>query len=409
MSKLSDFMRKNGRLPGIKLVIRPLDSSRPGTIEVTNFISYSFNSSIFIPVDSFSFTFANPTSDKRFTDYVAEGDIAVLTTAEGGTSGGQNITTGIIDAIEVETTTEGEFVHIHGRDMMSQFEDQSAVSINDKPIYAARVTVAQAIDMLRGNTRIPGVKLQQAPAGAFLLATDPGESKLSALQRFIEPLNCLAWSDPSGNLVVGRPNQGQSSTGLIVLDRENRVANCASIKVSRSSTQIPNVVLPVWAGQENIDQRNLIEQRLLNKATGPSRLLKLKHFVQKTIVVSTPHGSDPQSLSDINMIKVGGANLLQAYAVREIARANIQELIVQAVVPGHFNDDMTPFAQDTCYDVYYPRGDVDEKLYCFQVEYSLSKEQGPRTSLYFCKLGRIVAGISVSAVEKKLVKKGLFS
>jgi prophage tail gpP-like protein len=369
-----------------------------------DFISYSFSSSILIPVDTFSFTFAAP-DGPPFYEQVKEGDQAVLE------ANGYSVSTGVIDSIEIGIDGDGgEMVTVTGRDLLCQLEDQDAISVQDKPIWANRAPLIQAVKTLVENTVIQKVVLQDAPTGNYLFATEPGETKLSALQRFCEPLNCIFWLSGDGSLVVGKPNMRQAPAGEIIVSKSRRYSNVTAIKVLRSSTQIPNIIVPIWSGQEATQDRTPVGQRIYNAAAGPNRLRSLKWNVPKGVVVSAPNGSDAQSLSQINTIELAngqrlrdevfpivgdqaaGGSILQAYAKREIARANHKEVIVQASLPGHYNDNARPFQVDTCYNVSYDRGSIEEKMYLFQVEYSMDRS-GQRTLLYFCRLGTIVADV----------------
>lgn len=378
---------KSGRLPPVQLIIKPLDGSPQ--ISVTQFLSYSFNSNIMVPVDSWSFNFAAPDDATPFPERVKEGDICVLL------ANGQTIATGIVDQIEIETDEEfGEKITVTGRDLMGQLEDQDAISFDSKPLWANKFTVRQALEALLHNTRIPGVELRDAPAKAYLFATEPAEKKLAALQRYLEPLNCVAWSGPSGKLIVGRPNMAQKPIGTLILSRARRIANVTNIRVTRSATQIANIVVPIWSGQENVTDRVAPEGVLYNAAAGPTRLRKLGHRVPKTVVVSSPSGADPQELSGINALAVaGGSNILQAYAKREIARENQKEMIVQVSLPGHFNENGDPFLVDQVYKIEYDRGSVDEAMYLFSVDWQVSEEGGQKSVLTFCRLGTIVSDV----------------
>lgn len=398
MTALSDFLQKNGRFPPVSLIIKPLDGDRE-SIEIKQFLSYRFDQSIIIPVDTFTFTFTQPGSNQNFSEFVQEGDIAIVK------ANGVELSTGIIDMVEIETAEDGEKVTVTGRDLMGQLEDNSAVDARNKPIWGNEVTVSQAIGLLTANTRIGAPIFQGIPGGPFLLATEPGESKLTALQRFLEPLNCLAWMSPTGRIMVGRPNMGGEPLDDLEMDREARFSNVLSMRATRSSTQIPNIILPVWSGQESTQEHVKPDQVVYNSSSGPTRLRKLGHIVQRAIVVSSPQGSSPQDLSDVNQIRVAGSNLLQAYALREIARANVNELIVQASVKGHYNSDLEPYTQDTIYNVSYPRADIDGKMYLFQVSYEFGYETGQKTSLSFCKLGRIVARTSIESVQREIKKR----
>lgn len=397
-SAISRTIEKEGRFPSVSLIIKPLDATAPSngvgglvasllgqSVSIERFLSYQFSASILVPVNSFSFQFVAP-DGPPLPDQVKEGDIAVISAND------VTIATGIVDVVEVETDSEtGEKGVVNGRDLMSQLEDQDAISLDSKPIWANSFTVVNAVRKLLDNTRITSVESRDVPSSTYLLATEPGESKLAALQRFLEPLNCVAWNGPDGRLIVGKPNMAQRATGRLILNREKRVSNVLSMRATRSSTSIPNAMVPVWIGQETTVDRVSPEQVLLNGAAGPSRLFRLGHRVPKSVVVSTPTATDPQGLSSINALKAGGANLLQSYAKRELARRNVSELVVQVVVPGHFNELGEPFQVDTVYYIEYDRGNVYENMFLFQCDYELTESGGQRTNLWFCKLGTIVA------------------
>lgn len=407
MSALSEFLKKNGRAPQVSLVITPLDKSRK-QINLTQFVSYQFTTSILIPVDQFQFTFTLPDVAGGIDKYINEGDVAELyagtgvtvnTSAQGPVKTESLICTGIIDVIDVESTMDGgDLVTVTGRNLLGQLEDNNAVNLQNKCIWGIDVPVTTAAGTIIQGTRIRGLIAQDAPSGSNLFATEPGESKLSAILRYIEPLNCVIWSDPSGYMKIGRPNMSQAPMGRLVCGRSSRFSNVNSMKVVRSSTQIPNTIISVWTGQESVVNRVSIDQVFNNPASGPSTLRGFGHKVQRTIVTSTPEGSNPQALSDANKLRLAG-NTLQNYAVRELAKENIKEIQVQANVKSHFNDDLTPFLIDQVYQVTYERGGVSEAMYVYQVEYSMDAEKGPRTAIYLCRKGCIVGGSSKGAVN----------
>jgi prophage tail gpP-like protein len=399
-SPLLTFIQKNGRTPPVGLVITPLDTTRD-QISVTKFLTYKFEASVLIPIDAFSFTFSLPGGNADIDEFIQEGDIAELT------ANGETVCTGIIDVVDVETTLDGgTVVMISGRNVLGQLEDQCAVNTSDLPMYFKSISLASAAGNVIQNTRVRGLAIQGSPSGIFEFATEPGETKLDALQRFVEPLNCVIWSDPQGYLIVGRPNMGAAPSGDLYCDVNKRISNVMSIKAVRASTQIPNVMIPIWTGQEAVTQRVSAEQRILNPAQGPKRLRLAGQILQRAVVTSMPSGSDAGSASDINRITVGGSNQLQLNAIREMQRENVKEIEVQVNVKGHYNDDLMPFLVDQVYNINYPAAGVTEKMYLYQVEYSLDASKGPRTSLYFCRLGCIVAGLSTSPITRTYLPVG---
>lgn len=392
---LLKHVSESGRMPPVSLMIRPLAESggslvsqmSSAPIYLDRFLSYSFTSSILIPVDTFSFTLAAP-DGPPVSDLVNEGDVVSIFAND------IPIATGIIDQTQIQIDpNSGEQATLSGRDLMAQLEDQDAISLDSTPMFANSLPIASVVTRLISDTRITKYELRGAPSRSYLFATEPGESKLAALQRFLEPLNCVAWMGPTGHVIVGKPDMSSEPVGKIYVRKADRQSNALSMSVTRAAATIPNVIVPVWSGQELTVDRVGKQQRLNNAAKGPSRLFKLGHRLPKTVVVSTPQATDPQGLSAVNAIAAGGGDLLQSYAKRELARANVAEMIVQAVVPSHFNEHGEPYVTDTVYHVEYDRGGVDELMYLFQCDYDMTAESGQRTNLYFCRLGTIVSDV----------------
>ena len=390
-TKMEEYLDKYGRFPPVKLRHKPLDPNESSNV-LENFISYSFDSSVVVPVDIFNFTFAAPDDPRPLPRVIKEGDIVQLDAND------KIVCTGIIDQTEVHVSAQqGEQATIVGRDLMGQFEDQSAVNNKAAPIFGKKLTVAQTFANLQKNTRIPGLIMSDAPVGSYLFGTEPGESKLAALQRYLEPLNCLAWTNNDGKIIIGRPDMSSKtpSLGKLICSKKDRFSNVIDMRAIRASTSIPNIVCCVWTSQEQVQNLLPKNQILNNRASGPSRLAKFGHYVPRMVVVSNPSSGGPQGYRDVNdLVVAGGAgSLLQAYGKREIARFNVKEIMVECVVAGHYNDNGEPFRPNQMYDIFFDRGDVNEKMYLFHVVYNLTPDQGQTTTLRFCRLGALVSDV----------------
>lgn len=390
---LTNFLGETGRQPRVELLIKSITNEDSPGFRLSNFLSYSFSSSILTPVDTFSFQFVAPQDERPTTQFLKSGHLAQLI--------GNNIpfATGILDTVDVEiSSSEGESVNIEGRDLMGQLEDNETVDTDSKAEYGNNYTIRETLSYLTRNTRIPQsfiIRNVADPSRPYLFATEPGETKLSALQRYLEPLNLVAWMSPEGKIIVGKPNFAQESEGKLYILKDSRRSNVLGMKISRSDTLIPNYIVPIWTGQENTVSRASTEQAIKNPLEGPSRLFKAGHKVIKTIVVSNPQATNPQGLAETNRLTAAGSNLLQAYAKRDLARANINALSVQVKVAGHYNENGEPYIVDTCYDIQCDRAEVDERMYLYSVEYTLTEEEGQITFLNFCPLGTIVADAPV--------------
>lgn len=391
-TNLSRLLSRTGRLPKVELEIKPLEGT--GSMGFDQFVRYQFSSSIVVPIDAFSFEVTAPGDTNAFINYVREGDIATLY------ADGTVVATGIVDQVEIEVDGEsGERASVHGRDLMGQLEDHTAVNIDKKPIWGGNLTIEESCKLMADGTRIRSVVSQDAPVTPTLFATEPGESRISALLRHAEPLNCLLWSDAVGNLNVGRPNFRQGHQGTLVCNRTRRVSNVFSMRATYSSTSIPNKMVVLWSDVQNT-QVGIPENQIFdNAAIGPSRLRQRGHNVIRTVMTSMPNGADAQSLAGAAEFQAASAanqTLLQALAKRELARANMNELIIQAVVPGHFNENGISYRPDQTYMVDFDRGGVNEKMYLFAVEWNLDEDRGQYSILWLCRLGTIVSDARIS-------------
>jgi len=169
------------------------------------------------------------------------------------------------------------------------------------------------------------------------------------------------------------------------------------MRVTRTGTQIPSVIIPVIAGTESLQSTLAPSQAILNPAQEPSRLRTAGHTTTKAVVVSNPNSGDPSEFPIVNNLIVAQqqskqpSSLLNSYALRELARQNFNEVQVQATVPGHYNDSGFPYIPDTTYRVLYDRADLDEVMYLYEVQYQLDEGGGQRSTLHFCRLGTIVS------------------
>ena len=131
-----------------------------------------------------------------------------------------------------------------------------------------------------------------------------------------------------------------------------------------------------------------LEQRIMNPAKGPLRLLNNGHRVPQLINYSFPNPSDSNAAKaeSLNLLQTTLSNMAIGYAAREFAKQNMKELTVEATVGGHYNEAGLPYVADTVYDVDFDRGGVKEAMYLHSVHYSLGEDGGQFTRLEFCKL-----------------------
>lgn len=401
---LDDFTKaldKNGRQPAVKLEVTPLEGGKPFTI--SNFNSYHFASNILVPVDTFTFVF-RPAMPKGGGDtwdkLVRGGDLVQLTVDD------KPLATGFCKVPVIDTDDAGSRVAIEGADMMGYLERSDAVTPESEILYANTAQIGDVLPKIVAGTRIEklGYETRNIPTDvSSIFATEPGESKLAALQRFLEPLNAIAWTTPTGKLVVGRPafdSESQGSLGFRITGDGKRRGNCLNMSIRDNSADIPNAVIVVWTGNEGLATVQKQNERR-NAAEGPKRLYNAGHKLYRCLPVSAPDANDVKSgLPEVSRLIAQGSNYLGSLAAREFARENTNELIVSCAVFGHLNAKGKPYVIDTCYDIVHDAAGLDEKMYLYSVDYELSEDGGQVTHLSFCKLGTIVAdGNSVKAAS----------
>jgi prophage tail gpP-like protein len=394
-------LQTNGQLSPISILVRPVDPNRsafefPALINngafQGSFRSYEFDSSVVIPVDAFQFNFVAPETENIY-DMIKDGDIAVLKYKN------VVLATCMVDSVELDVDAyNGELVTIHGRNLMGQLEDQALINTIDQPIFVKTGSVQSIIQTICGldsnprTTRIQGINLKNVPPGStYQFCAEPGESKLSAMLRFLEALNCLVWMDPFGNINVGKPNFNDYSGSLYAI-KETKRSNVLSYRVVRNSTSIPTSVTAIYSGQEKIPGYVTTNQRLNNNADRPSQLRSDSFFVPKVVVASFINGFDPAFINFLNSTKSTGLTLMQNLAARDIARENMREVLIDVEVVGHANNLGNPYRVDTCYSLTFDRASIEGDLYyCYSVKYKLSEQFGITTTLSFCNLNTIVA------------------
>jgi prophage tail gpP-like protein len=398
MTSLGSLLQRTGTFPGISIQTIPLQRTARvnGTygVRIDRFLRYHFRSSIIVPVDAFSCEFAFPDDPVPVSSRIKSGDIVQIIVQ--GDVGEQVVSTGIIDKVQTRVSSAGEYVQVTGRDLIGQLDGQSVFSVDGEGIWAAQMTPSALFAKLQIGTRIPGLRLQGIRDAAYPLGMEPGETKLQVLLRYLEPINALPWSYPDGRLVLGRPNMNtnQPPSGTWIMSKSLSTSNVLEMQSVRAEATIPSFILPIWAAQVQVQRMVAKIQGIPNNAPGPKRLRELGHRVSKAVIVSEPSADRRDSLNFAATLQaVGLPNLLQTTALREMARLNMHELEVSASIPGHLNEAGAAVVADQSYMIEFDRDGISERMYLYDVEYSLDEKTGPRTTMGFVRMGTICAGV----------------
>lgn len=372
----------------IELECTPASSDRGAKQSLRTFTSYSFDRNMMVPASPFRFNAEGTDRTKRLS--VRSSDTAELFVRN---KEGQAIqlATGFIDETDTNITPQKIGYLLSGRDTLGQMIDNSAIDSNNKIIHVAQISLPNMAEQLRSGTRIPGpIVNQNCPSGAFLFQTNPGETKINALQRYLEYANCLIWSNANGRMVVGKPNMTQDNAGFLQMSYSNpTLNNILECRVRRNTnTAIKQIAVQVQALA--ITDPAAVTIQNLDKdvsASGGGRSIYR--------LFSQGNGMDA-----VNQIQfVGNSAVPQeigaCLARREIALANTHVLEIEAVVKGHINSSGQPYNVDQIYSTFIEDEQVKEDLYLYAVRYDLTLERGMTTTLRLCRLGSLVADVPV--------------
>lgn len=354
--------------------------------------SYSFERNILTPGSAFRFTaegvdvdvrlgirssafvqvFANPTPDTKFP-----------------------IAAGFIDETDTHITPSMVEYVITGRDTIGTLIDNSAIDEKNNIIFVTSISIINAFkNYLIKNTRLSKLNVIDAgvPSAPILFQTNPGETKINALQRYLEYANCLIWSNPLGMPILGKPNMAQAPAGNLICNEDGVGNNALEMRVRRNTnTAIQKIAVQVQdlavTNPSAATKTNLLKEMQEIAPYGGGR------SVYRTFTYG-------QGTDTVNLItQVGGSanpqSIGEQLALRELARENMKVLDVECVVKGHLNDNGIVFNIDQLYAVKCDGEDLDELMYVYSVRYDLTKDRGMLTYLRLCKLGTIVFGVPI--------------
>lgn len=375
-----------------------------GSTGIRLFNSYSFERNLLSPGAPFRFT--APGVNKASRTSIRSGDLVqVMATNKQGQQ--IPIATGIIDETDTHVTpTSVEYV-LTGRDMLGQLIDNAVVDKNNRVVQTKNLSLPSIVQLLINNTRIPQVPVNQnMPGGPLQFSTNPGETKMNTLQRYLEFTNCLVWTAPNGQIVVGKPNsmKGQADGILtcgtsgapppgtpIVLGPAPQSTNVLDVRVRRS---VNNAIRQIVVQLQDLNNVDAGAYTVLNSdddirkcaAAGVGRsVYEVFSYGEGANLVNTlVHVGN----SDGNFKKLG-----EAMAQRVLARENVRILDCEVTLQGHLNSNGNLFDVDQVYYCNFPDDDVAERLYVYSVNFDLTLDHGMITKLRLCKAaGTLVAG-----------------
>jgi prophage tail gpP-like protein len=280
---------------------------------------------------------------------------------------------------------------VTGRDPIGQLVDNAVVDANNRIINTSNATITGIYELLRQNTRIaPGYTPQQCPTGNFLFQTNPGETKINALQRYLQMANCLIWTDELGLVVLGKPDFSQDVSGKLILNATDPSNN--NVLEGRCRRNTNNAIRLIVTQLSTLGQVDAGSYTLYNNDKDVSAVASAG--VGRSVYNTFSYGDGNDVVNQITAVGNSNASpnkLGNAYSQREIARENVKVIEVEMVVQGHLNENDEPYNIDQIYSVTMEDDDLNEDMYVYACDYELTVEHGMMTRLRLCRLGTLVA------------------
>lgn len=351
---------------------------------ITTFTSYAFDRSILTPASAFRFT--APGVDKAARTAIRSGDMVSLYAVDDSLKKWP-LATGFIDETDTHIMPSTVEYVLTGRDTLGQLVDNAAVDADNRIQNTTQISLPSFLQLLIANTRIPQSFIsQQVPNGKVLVVTNPGETKINALQRYLDFMNCLVWTNPDGRIVLGKPNFAQDKSGFLVLSSSSPdLNNCLEVRVRRNVNQaIRKIVTQLQTlGQVDAGQFTVFNHDTDVKASRA-------YGVGRSVYERFSYGSGNDVVNQV--VQVGNQNgspqqIGAALSRREIARDNVKVIDCEVVVQGHMNENGKPYNIDQVYNCQFEDDDVFEDLYVYACSYELTLEHGALTRLRLCRVG----------------------
>lgn len=359
-------------------------------VNLRTFSSYNFERNILVPASPFRFT--APGIDKALRQSIRSGDTVQLYAVNS-----QNqrfpIGTGFVDETDTHIQPQHLEYVVTGRDTVGQLVDNAAIDAQNRVINITQTNLSAILSYLIKNTRIPpGFKAQQVPNGPLLWQTNPGETKINVLQRYLDFTNTLIWSQPNGQLVLGKPDFTQDRQGFLKINSFANLYSPNNVLEARSKRSVNHAIRQIVVQLSTLGQVDA--GSFTNYNADPEVQARAKSGVGRSVYISFSYGEGADAVNTVTQVGNQSGSIRQIgneKALREIAKENMKILDVECVVRGHFNENNIPYNIDQIYNVQIEDDSIHEDMYVYACTYELTMEHGLITRLKLCKLGTICA------------------
>ena len=275
-----------------------------GGVAHADWITYEIDSDLLTPADAWRVSLGG---SHALPDVIQPGADCVIR------YGADTVMVGVVDEITEQLDKRAHSISLSGRDMAGQLLDCSAPVFNELQVSLERILKAICDPLKINNRRIDAVSTQMR----HKVSTTPGQTSWEVLQNAAEANGLWPWFDPSGTLILGRPDVPQEANATLVLSRDNPTQNnVLNATFTRSLHDVYS------------------EVRILGQAAGAEGV-RAMHGVWGSAKADNPPRYRPKISTDYES---DNPKIAESRAKKELADGLLKAKCVKCTVRGHRTD-----------------------------------------------------------------------
>jgi prophage tail gpP-like protein len=318
-----------------------------GSVTIENFLSYSIASDIYTADDAFSVELGRPEFD------VPLGSECTLKV------NGVPVMSGIVDSVTKSYSKSGRSYSIAGRDLMSLAVDsycENFISLAGKRLADIAKSLFETVPILNRKPIVYDAGIERLSVPATFEAVSPGQTVFQVLRDIATSRGVLFYCRPDGTIVFSRPKNSGPAPFSVRVTAQGNESGVIEGRAVRSCAQHYRKIIVIGQKQGGEDDSpediNILETITDDEAP-----------IAKTIVVTTTDGEAPQKIGAV----IKEQNRYQAYQYEYTFAGHTQR--------GHvWRPEM--FCQ-----VFDDELSIQQPLYIYGCDYSMSKSDGVRTTV----------------------------
>lgn len=223
---------------------------------------------------------------------------------------GDTVMVGVVDDIIEQIDKRGHSIQISGRDLAGQLLDCSAPVFNELQVSLSRIVKAICDPLKITNRRIDAATTQVR----HKVSTTPGQTSWEVLQNAAEANGLWPWFDPSGTLILGRPDTPVEAKATLVLDSDQpALNNVLSVRYRRTLDEVYSEVRVLGQAAGADGARAM--RGVWGKATDPDP-------VRTRLKISTDYESDNAAVAELRAAKELNDGLMRSRCLEITVRGH---------------------------------------------------------------------------------------